>query len=157
MRAFVLWQHGVQLHLQGNFTHAIEKFRESIALHPTAEAHTYLGWTLSQLGRFAEAIAECRAAIRLDPDFGNPYNDIGVYLIEQGRKYEAIPWFQRAIKARRYCCYQFAHFNLGRVMLEEGKIAQAKRSFERALEHDPGYEPAREGLELIRRSGLREL
>jgi tetratricopeptide (TPR) repeat protein len=157
LRARMLWNLGYELHMQGRFPQAIEKFRQSIALHPTAEAHTYLGWSLAHLGRLTEAIAECKTAIRLDPEFGNPYNDIGVYLLEQGRKAEAIPWFRKAIKAKRYCCYQFAHFNLGRVLLEEGKIAQAKRSFERALQHDPGYEPAREGLELIRRSGLREL
>src|SRR5262249_38344426 len=59
--------------------------RRSIAIHPTAEAHTFLGWTLSHLGRHEDAIAECKTAIAVDPLFGNPYNDIGAYLIELGR------------------------------------------------------------------------
>ncbi|MGH8706374.1 MAG: tetratricopeptide repeat protein [Burkholderiales bacterium] len=157
LRALMLWQRGYQFHLFGDYERAVAQFRESIAIRPTAEAHTYLGWSLSHLGKLEEAIAECRAAIRLDPEFGNPYNDIGVYLIGLGKKNEAIPWLQKAIKAKRYCCYQFPHFNLGRVLLEQGKLAQAKRSFERALEHDPDYLPARQALELIRRQGLREL
>ena len=32
----------------------------------------------------------------MDPDFGNPYNDIGAYLIEMGRLDEAIPWLEKA-------------------------------------------------------------
>lgn len=38
-----------------------------------------------------EAIAECHKAIALDLDFGNPYNDIGVYLIEREDLDGAIP------------------------------------------------------------------
>ena len=43
-----------------------------------------------------DAIAQCEIAIELDPEFGNPYNDIGVYLMQQQRLDEAIPWLERA-------------------------------------------------------------
>jgi Tfp pilus assembly protein PilF len=66
------------------------------------------------------------------------------------RPEEAIPWLQKAIRARNYCCYQFAHYNLGRVRLGQGRVAEARREFERALAHDPNYLPARQGLEEIR-------
>src|SRR2546430_7197875 len=52
-------------------------YQQSIDVHPTAEAHTFLGWTLSFQGRLEEATRECLKAIEVDPDFGNPYNDIG--------------------------------------------------------------------------------
>jgi Tfp pilus assembly protein PilF len=32
-----------------------------------------------------EATDECRRAIEIDPQFGNPSNDIGVYLTQQGQ------------------------------------------------------------------------
>lgn len=156
-RARESWQAGYLFHELGSYEKAIEFFRESIAIHPTAEAHTFLGWSMSYLGRIEEAIEQCKIAIQLDPDFGNPYNDIGVYLIALGRPQEAIPWLEKAISARRYCCYQFPHFNLGRVRLEQGRIEEAERSFERALEHDPAYLPALMALEIIRQRGLRGL
>ncbi|MCX7962664.1 MAG: tetratricopeptide repeat protein [Burkholderiales bacterium] len=155
--AALAWQLGYAAHLQGDFHTAIALFRRSIALRPSPEAHTYLGWSLSHLGRLEEAIAECETAIRLDPDFGNPYNDIGVYLIALGRADESIPWFEKAMRAPRYCCYQFPHFNLGRVMLAKGRLAEARRLFERALDFDPDYEPARRALEAISAAGLRDL
>jgi tetratricopeptide (TPR) repeat protein len=62
---------------------------------PTAEAHTFLGWAYSHAGYVERAIAECKRAIEVDPDFGNPYNDIGVYLIEKGALDDAVPWLER--------------------------------------------------------------
>ena len=89
----------------------------------------------------------------MDPDYGNPYNDIGVYLIDLGRPEEAIPWLEKATRAKRYCCYQFPHFNLGRVFLTQGQMDEARRSFERALEYEPNYLPAERALEYIRAQG----
>ncbi len=157
IKAFLLWQRGYLLHEAGEYREAARHFRESIRLRPTAEGHTFLGWSLSKMGRIREAISECKKAISLDPDYGNPYNDIGVYLIELGRTEEAIPWLKKAINAKRYCCYQFAHFNLGRIYLAKGRFGEAKRLFERALEYAPDYAPARKGIELIREKGVTTL
>ena len=147
VRAYAFWQQGYVLHLNGRYQAAVDSFRESIAILPTAEGHTFLGWSLSMLGHLEEALAECKKAVALDPDYGNPYNDIGVYLIDLGRPDEAIPWLEKAISAKRYCCYQFAHFNLGRVRLMQGNFEAARRSLEQALRHDPDYLPARVALE----------
>ena len=151
MRAYALWQQGYLLHLNGQYRAAVDSFRESIEILPTAEGHTFLGWSLSMLGHLEQALAECKKAIALDPDFGNPYNDIGAYLIELDRPDEAIPWLEKAISAKRYCCYQFAHFNLGRVRVMQGNFAAARRSFEKALRHDPDYPAARMALEYLDR------
>ena len=150
-RAYALWQQGYLLHLSGRYQAAVDSFRESIEILPTAEGHTFLGWSLSMLGHLEQAIAECEKAIALDPDFGNPYNDIGAYLIDLGRPDEAVPWLEKAISAKRYCCYQFAHFNLGRVRFMQGNFHAARRSFERALRHDPDYQAARMALEYLDR------
>ena len=149
VRAYVLWERGYALHVMGRYDAAVASFRASIEILPTAEGHTYLGWSLSMLGEIEEALAECKKAIALDPDYGNPYNDIGAYLIELGRSEEAIPWLEKAIAAKRYCCYQFAHFNLGRVLLAQGNLAAARRSFERALRYDPGFPAARMAIEYL--------
>src|SRR5215470_4562333 len=93
---------------------AVELYKQSIAAHPTAEAYTFLGWTYSWMGRIDDAIAECQKAIEVDPTFGNPYNDIGSYLMIKGEVDEAIPWLERALQAPRYESYCYPHMNLGR-------------------------------------------
>lgn len=149
-RAYVLWQRGHILHSFGDYESAADHFRQSIEAYPTAEGHTFLGWSLSHLGQTEEAIAQCKKAIELDPGYGNPYNDIGVYLIDLGRPDEAIPWLKKAMQAKHYCCFEYPHFNLGRVLLMRGRVEEAVRAFERALSYDPDYLPALKALEVIR-------
>ena len=54
------------------------------------------------------------------------------------------------MQAKRYCCAHYPHFNLGRILLMKGRVAEAARAFERALSHEPDYLPARRALEVIR-------
>jgi tetratricopeptide (TPR) repeat protein len=123
--------------LEGELDLAIELYSESIEVCPTAEAHTYRGWSLSMLGRLEEAIADCKAAIRLDPDFGNPYNDIGSYLVALGKLDQAIEWFERAKKARRYEPRHYPFLNLGRLYALRGHNDLAAIEFEQALDLNP--------------------
>ena len=73
------------------------------------------------------------------------------------RPEEAIPWLEKAMIAKRYCCYLYAHVNMGRALLVKGRFAEARRAFERALAYDPAYPPALKGLDLIRRLGSESL
>src|SRR2546422_6105516 len=133
-KAVELLQEAYRHQMEGDLERAITLYQQSIALHPTAEAHTFLGWTYSFQGRLDEAIAECKEAIAVDPDFGNPYNDIGSYLIKLGRSEEAIPFLEQAIKAPRYEPRHYPHCNLGQVYWSRGELNKAIAEFERALE-----------------------
>ena len=132
--------------MAGRLEEAIECYRRSIELGPTAEAHTFLGWTYSFQRRYDLAIEECRKAIEVDPTFGNPYNDIGAYLIELGRLDEAIPWFEKAIEAPRYEPRHFPHFNLARIYVKRYEYGKAIRHLREALGLEPGYRIARREL-----------
>jgi len=132
--------------MKGELDEAVELYRKSIEVLPTAEAHTFLGWTYSFMGRYEEAIAECRQAIQIDPDFGNPYNDIGAYLIEQGLLDEAIPWLEKATQARRYDNYCFPHYNLGRIYERKHLWRKAKQCYQTSLRHNSQYTLARAAL-----------
>src|SRR5919199_169284 len=124
-RAMELIKEGLDCQTAGEFDRAIGFYKESIALFPTADAHTYLGWAYSFQGKIDEAIAQCEIAIQLDPEFGNPYNDIGVYLMQQQKLDEAIPWLEKAKQAKRYEPRHFPYLNLGRVYLTKGMIQKA--------------------------------
>ena len=137
-RAIELLGEAMKLQMAEEFDDAIRLYKESIALYPTADAHTYLGWAYSFKGRLNEAIAQCEIAIELDPEFGNPYNDIGVYLMQQQKLDDAIPWLERAKSAKRYEPRHFPYINLGRVYLTKGMIQKALEEFGGALQINPG-------------------
>lgn len=128
--------------MDGRLDEAITAYRKSIACFPTAEAHTFLGWTLSFKGDYAAAIRECRIAIEVDPHFGNPYNDIGSYLITLGRHEEAIPWLRRAMAAPRYEPRHYPHVNLARVYTKQWKLDDAIGELRLALAIEPHHRPA---------------
>src|SRR5262245_49720872 len=137
--------------MRGELDDAVLLYQQSIAVFPTAEAHTFLGWTYSFQGLLDEAIAECRKAIAVDPSFGNPYNDIGAYLIEMGRPDEAIPWLEKATRAARYEAPHYPHFNLGRVFVAKEMYNRALQEFGNALELAPEYEAAQKAIASLRR------
>ena len=145
-----LWQEAYRLQMAGDLERAIAIYRESIQVRPTAEAHTFLGWTLSFQGRLEEATQECLRAIEIDPEFGNPYNDIGVYLMQQDRLDEAIPWLERAKRAPRYEPRHFPFMNLGRVYLKQRRWWEALREFEGAVRIAPKDAAAAKALHSLR-------
>jgi Tfp pilus assembly protein PilF len=149
--AFEIFERAYQMQMQGELEVAVDLYKRSLSMCPTAEAHTFLGWTYRSQGKLEEAIDECKKAIALDPDFGNPYNDIGAYLIELGKVDEAVPWLERAIHSPRYASYHYPWFNLGRVYLARDLYSKARECFEHALDIDPDYTPATDAIEKIRR------
>jgi tetratricopeptide (TPR) repeat protein len=149
-KALELFQQAYIRQMSGEMDEAIRLYLASIELNPTAEAHTFLGWTYSFQGRFDEAIRECKKAIQVDPEFGNPYNDIGAYLIELDRLDDAIPWLEQATTASRYESYHFPWFNLGRVYEAKEHLNRAIECFEQALKYDADYEPAQKAMRAAR-------
>ena len=150
-RAWELLREAYYHQMQGDYEVAVDLYHRSIAEYPTAEAHTFLGWTYHFQGKIDQAIAECRQAIAIDPDFGNPYNDIGAYLIEKGQYEEAVDWLEQATRTKRYDAYHYPHYNLGRVYVAQGLLNKARDCFQKALELEPRYTLAREALESLRK------
>jgi tetratricopeptide (TPR) repeat protein len=140
-----------RLQKQGELELAATLYQRSIEVYPTAEAHTNLGWVYSLQQRWHEAIEECRNAIEIDPDYGNSYNDIGAYLIEQGKPEEAIDWLVKATQSRRYQSYHFAWYNLGRAWAAMELYSRARECFQNALDIEPGYRQAEDALEKVTR------
>lgn len=138
-----------QQQMAGRLEEAERLYKRSIACFPTAEAHTFLGWTYSYSERYDEAIAECHRAIEVDPEFGNPYNDIGAYLIAQGRAGEAIPWLEKATAAPRYEPRHFPWANLGRVYESLGDTDRALEHYAKAAALEPTYRVALEAIDRL--------
>jgi tetratricopeptide (TPR) repeat protein len=127
------FQEAFTAQMEGDYDRAVELYLGSLALHPTAEAYTFLGWTYHFQGKIEAAIEECKRAIEID------------------RYDEAIPWLERAMTARRYEPRHFPYFNLGRVYLAKGMINRARELFQKSLAIEPRYALARQALENVRR------
>lgn len=144
--AKALFHEAYEAQLAEDYEQAIRLYKQSIEMYPTAEAHTFLGWVYSFQHRYEEAIDECLEAIRVDETLGNPYNDIGSYLLAQGDSYGCVRWFKRALLAPRYDSYVFPHYNLGRVYEMRHRYLDAAKHYGLALEQQPSFSDAATGL-----------
>jgi tetratricopeptide (TPR) repeat protein len=147
LRAVELWREGYNHHTRAfalaggkcdreavdELNAAVSFYSQSIETFPTAEAYTFRGWAYCHFGRIDDAIAECKRAIEVDPEFGNPYNDIGAYLIAKGELDEAIEWLEKAKTAPKYEPRHYPFMNLGRLYEQKGMVIKAIAEFEEAL------------------------
>lgn len=148
-RAVRYFEAAYRSQMEGELDEADEHYRRSIALYPTPEAYTFYGWCRSFRQEWDEAIDQCKRAIEIDEDYGNPYNDIGAYLIQKGELDDAIPWLEQALEAPRYACPFFAYYNLGQIFEEFGELDTAEEYYRHALEENPEYTLARVSLSRV--------
>lgn len=107
-----------------------------------AQALEGLGRAKEAEQRFREAIAEGSRAS------AEPRYRYGVFLFRQGRTEEAVRPLEDNL--RLFPGSAATHLELGRALLELGKVADADRHFQRALEMDPSSGQARLLLERAR-------
>jgi len=85
-----------------------------------------------------------RQAIRLNPNFSDAHNNLGIDLGDRDELDNAIYQFQQAIRARPD--YDEPYHNLGLAYYKQGKIREAREMFETALKINPDNAGAKEML-----------
>jgi Flp pilus assembly protein TadD len=113
----------------------------------TAEEHRHLAERLRSEGRFAEAIAAYRGALRLEPGHCVARMDLSVALSQQGKLTEAEAEARAAVQCQPD--HAHAHCNLGNILLREGKVGEAETSYRQALRLKPDLAIAHANLGAI--------
>lgn len=120
-----------------------ESWRNSTALwqHTIADttgnsrAHANLGATWAALGRQADAAAEYRAALEIEPTLPQAHNNLGLALMALGNRAEAITHYRQAISLMPG--YSGAHNNLGLALMQEGQVEEAIAQYGEAVRGKP--------------------
>lgn len=147
---------GNMFYKQGRLDEAIVTYKKALALKPDlAGGYWNLGNISNQLGRIEEAITYWQRAISLKPDLGGAefHLKLGNAMMQLGRLDEAIKSFQQALSLNPDLAE--ARANLGLAILRQGalqgeisgeKFNQAISSILTAIEKEPNYLPAHQGL-----------
>ena len=145
-RAKQTYTRAIELESKGNHPAALALLWEAGGLGPgDPEIQSALGEALERIGALDAAIAAYRAALQGNPQFRNASNNLILALVKAGKGEEAV---QRA----RDLVAQAPndpdrYFTLGLAQSEQN-VADAMKSFRRALEIDPGHALARYNLAL---------
>ena len=101
----------------------------------TAQAEVYYAQ-----GQLSEAIACCRQALNLQPDWAPIYVTLANIVQAQGQISEAISLYYRAIELNPDLPQ--AHLNLGSMFYRQGKLEEAIASYRKAIHLQPYLAPA---------------
>src|SRR5690242_8823566 len=137
--AFVTYRY----HLK--WAEAEEHFKKAIALNPNyATAHQWYGSYLAAMGRMNEAVVEGKTAHELEPFSLTIYGDYIRTLYYAGRLQEAHQEAQKLLEMDQ--SFPRAHYELGLVLEDEGKLEEAIAEFKLALKFSPDNVTALTGL-----------
>ena len=120
------FQRGLAALQENRMEDALAELTEAQHEHPEdARVHNFLGIVLVRLGKNEQAASEYREAIRLDPQMEDAYRNLG-FLKWNGHELESARLaLNRAVELSP--SDSFAHYYLGRVLLDEQLYAQAIR------------------------------
>lgn len=100
----------------------------------TAEVHYFLGKAYKGVGDTDRMIESMEQAFRLAPHSSAPYLEIGEELIAQGRRKEAIVYFDKVLETDPE--NRLANIRKGEYLQDSGQSADADRYFDRILDKD---------------------
>jgi tetratricopeptide (TPR) repeat protein len=135
---------GIAVACTGSPAVGVEMMTRAVELQPGAAAlHANLGEVLRMTGRFGEAAAAFRAALRIRPDAGL-VSVLGLTLAQQGKFDEALQACRAALNAAPQSAV--VQYRAGLVHALRSDPRQARAHYERALATDANFMPARQAL-----------
>jgi Flp pilus assembly protein TadD len=135
-QAEVEYAKGIVAYDNRNYLEALEHFRTVVAMQPeNADAHFYLGLTLSRLGEYQDASAALEHALQLDASKRYIHHHLGLAYFLLERYEEALAQFELAAQFDPQKAA--TQFYLGNTYYQLQQYEQALPPLQRALELDP--------------------
>lgn len=146
---------GTLLQAEGDAPGAERRFRRAAALSPGAAVpRLNLASALSAQGREREALAELDELTRLRPGFAKAHEELGYARLRLGDEPGGI---RSLLTAARLRPHAHIHRDLGILLSNRDRLAEAEVQFRKALALSPDLEGALYGLALIHvRAGRRD-
>ena len=139
----------VHLHLR-DFEAADAHFEQALALKPSNEIKAAIryhsGILRERQGNARKAEDEYRLALKIQPDYVPAMVNLAAILVEEKRYDDALPVLQKALGIDPK--NPSAHYNLGRLYVEQGKVEEGKKQLQPLLSRPKG-DPIREGAESV--------
>ena len=130
---------GVAEFNRGNFPDAFIAFQKAMESYPDAKTHNALGLISLEQGKYQDAITSFKKALQLDPNFLDPFNNLGTTYARLGDWDKAIEEYQKVLSDPLYRTPELAHYNLGLALMEKGDNINAVKQFHSAIQIRPNF------------------
>ena len=136
---------GRLMEMKGDLEGAEDCYRKNLEFAPDhLGSLAFLSKLLKDTGRIEEAISHYHRILVLLPENSGWLNSLGSALMSKGDWDEAERYLRKAIACD--ASYGPAHFNLGNLLKDKGRIAEARDSYAAALRHS--HDPAATFMQL---------
>jgi type IV pilus assembly protein PilF len=130
-----LAQHYIEI---GKMEGALEKVKIAVGEDPTyVPAQTVMAYIYERINDLPNAEIHYRRAVELQPDKGDPNNNLGHFLCRIGKVQESLPYFDKAIADPFYQTPDVALTNKGGCQLQINDRAGAEISLREAVRRNP--------------------
>lgn len=132
--------------LAGRHQEAEQGYRKAQKMHPNdPEILDSVGQFYASQERWTEAAATLTRAMQAAPEEKTIRHHLAISLARSGNTMAAMPHFARAVGDAE------AHYNIGLILFEQGKVDDAQQQFLQAVIKRPDLEQAQYWLDEIRR------
>jgi tetratricopeptide (TPR) repeat protein len=95
-------------------------------------------------GKVEEGVREVSEALRINPEFVDARNNLGIVLAKQGKIGEATAQFSQVIRVKPSNAEE--HNNMGILLVNQGRLGEAIAQFSEAVRLQPDFAAARDNL-----------
>lgn len=128
-----------------DYNEEIRLWQGSLVKYPAnARAHNSVGEILYRQGKFPEAGACFREALRFFPNYTDALNNLGKSLAQQGGATEALPYFAAALRLQPDDADTLN--NIGNVLFQLGQKEEAIPNYRKAIRIKPTFAEAHNNL-----------
>jgi len=125
-----------ELRTEKAFADALDYYNAAMVKAPSSVLHNKIGIVYLEMMRKIEARHEFERATKMDKNYAEPYNNLGVLEYYFYRNYgKAAKYYLKAIKLKNTSASFYS--NLGSAYFAEKKYSQAAREYAKALSLDP--------------------
>ncbi len=133
--------------MQGDYTTALRELLEALKMNPNDPiTHNYLGIAYKNKKQIDEAILHFKKAIDLKPNYSQAKNNLGATYLDKEDWDAAIVCFKELADDLLYATPHFPFANLGFAYYNKKDFAQAEVYYRKAIEVQPNFIVALNGL-----------
>lgn len=133
---------GKKYFMEGDNDRGEFNFLRSNEINENAESTFYLGLIASQRKENERALKHFHKSVDLNPNYGNPCNEIGVLLLRKKKYKEAIFWLKRSIRAKYNDARHIPLYNLAALYKIWNRPERSLQYLTRAIDLQPDFNEA---------------
>ncbi|AXR60836.1 hypothetical protein [Leptospira mayottensis] len=128
---------------KGDSDRAEYLFKLTLEDEESHEAYFFLGLLENQRGNSAKGLTHFYQSVELNPNYGNPCNEIGIILLRAGKEIEAVYWLKKSLRCELNDAPHISLYNLATLYKIWNRPERSLQYLHRAILIKPDFEEAR--------------